>query len=47
MDDPEADLMALFGRPVERIRRTLSITHLKQGSLGLQVAEGAHCECLP
>lgn len=38
-NDPEADLMALFGRLVEKIRRALSIKHLKQGSLGLQVAD--------
>jgi hypothetical protein len=37
--DPEEDLLALFGRLVEKIRRALSIKHLKQGSLGLQVAD--------
>ncbi|MGB7758714.1 MAG: hypothetical protein WBL61_02740 [Bryobacteraceae bacterium] len=36
--DPEEDLLALFGRLVEKIRRALSIKHLKPGSLGLQVA---------
>ncbi|WP_321474616.1 hypothetical protein [uncultured Paludibaculum sp.] len=36
--DPEDDLFALLGRLVERIRRALSIKHLDQGSLGLQVA---------
>ena len=37
--DPEEDLLGLFGRLVEKIRRALSIKHLKQGSLGLQVAD--------
>jgi len=37
--DPEEDLLTLFGRLIEKIRRTLSIKHLKQGSLGLQVAD--------
>ncbi len=37
--DPEEDLLALFGRLVEKIRSALSIKHLKQGSLGLQVAD--------
>ena len=36
--DPEEDLLALFGRLVEKIRRALSIKHPKPGSLGLQVA---------
>jgi hypothetical protein len=37
--DPEEDLLALFGRLVEKIRRALSVKHLKRGSLGLQIAE--------
>ena len=37
--DPEEDLLALFGRLVEKIRRALSIKHLKRGNLGLQVAD--------
>jgi len=37
--DPEEDLLALLGRLVEKIRRALSIRHLMQGSLGLQVAD--------
>jgi hypothetical protein len=37
--DPEEDLFALFGRLVEKIRRALSIRHLKQESLGLQIAD--------
>lgn len=37
IDDPEADLMVLFGRLIEKIRRALAIKHLKQESLGLQV----------
>jgi hypothetical protein len=37
--DPEEDLLALLGRLVEKIRRALSTKHLKEGSLGLQVAD--------
>jgi hypothetical protein len=37
--DPAEDLLALFGRLVKKIRRALSIKHLEQGSLGLQVAD--------
>jgi hypothetical protein len=36
--EPEEDLLVLLGRLVEKIRRALSIKHLKQGSLGLEVA---------
>jgi hypothetical protein len=36
--DPAEDRMALFGRLVQKIRRALSITHLKRGDLGLQFA---------
>jgi hypothetical protein len=37
--DPKDDLMVLFGQLVERIRRALSIKHLVNGELGLQIAE--------
>jgi hypothetical protein len=36
--DPQDDLLALLGRLVEKIRRALSIKHLKEESFGLQVA---------
>lgn len=37
--DPEEDLLALFGQLIGKIRRALSLKHLKQGSLGLEVAD--------
>ena len=37
--EPETDLMRLFGRLIEKMRRGLSIKHLKQEDLGLQVAD--------
>ena len=37
--DPNDDLLVLFGRLVERIRRALSIKHLVNGELGLQIAD--------
>ncbi len=37
--DPNDDLMELFGRLVERIRRALSVRHLVNGELGLEIAE--------
>ena len=37
--DPEEDLMALLARLVEKIRRALSIKHLKRGDLGLQIVD--------
>jgi hypothetical protein len=33
--DPEEELVALFGKLIEKIRRALSIKHLKRGSVGL------------
>ncbi len=36
--EPEDDPFGLLGRLMERIRRALSIKHLKMGSLGLQIA---------
>lgn len=38
---PEDDLMALLGRLIERMRRSLAIQHLKLGDLGLQIADRA------
>ena len=37
--DPEGDLLALLGRLIEKIRRALSIKHLIDGELGLQIAD--------
>lgn len=38
--DPEEDLMALLGRLIEKIRRSLSIRHLKEDDrFGLQIAD--------
>ena len=39
LGDPEDDLLSLLGRLVERMRRSLSITHLEQSEHGLQIAE--------
>ena len=38
--EPEVDLLVLFGRLVEKMRRALSIKHLKAGDFGLQIADG-------
>jgi hypothetical protein len=43
--EPEADLLVLLGRLVlgrlvEKMRRALSIKHLKEGDYGLQIADG-------
>jgi hypothetical protein len=37
--DPQEDQLALLGRLIEKIRRALSIKHLKDGELGLQIAD--------
>jgi hypothetical protein len=37
--DPNDDLMVLFGRLVERIRRALSVRHIVNGEFGLEIAE--------
>lgn len=37
LGDPEGDLLSLLGRLVERMRRTLSVKHLAQGTYGLQI----------
>ena len=37
--EPEDDLMVLLGRLVEKMRRALSIKHLKDGDYGLQIAD--------
>jgi hypothetical protein len=39
--EPEDDLLALLARLIERIRRALSVKHVKTGSLGLQIADKA------
>ena len=38
--EPEADLLVLLGRLVAKMRRALSIKHLKDGDYGLQIADG-------
>lgn len=37
--EPEVDLLVLLGRLVEKMRRALSIKHLKDGDYGLQIAD--------
>ena len=37
--DPQDDLLVLLGRLIEKIRRALSIKHVKNGELGLQIAD--------
>ena len=37
--DPQEDQLALLGRLIEKIRRALSIKHLKDGELGPQIAD--------
>jgi hypothetical protein len=37
--DPEEDLLVLVGRLIERIRRGLSVKHLRNGTYGLQIAD--------
>jgi hypothetical protein len=37
--DPEVDLLALLGRLIDRMRRALSVKHLNDGELGLQIAD--------
>jgi hypothetical protein len=37
--DAEEDLLVLFGRLIEKMRRALSIAHIKDGELGLQIAD--------
>ena len=36
--DPREDLLALLGRLIEKIRRAISVKHLKNGECGLQIA---------
>jgi hypothetical protein len=36
---PEDDLMALLGKLIEKMRRALSIKHLEDGELGLQITD--------
>jgi hypothetical protein len=37
--DPEDDLLALLGRLIDKIRRALSVKHVRDGKFGLQVAD--------
>jgi hypothetical protein len=37
--NPEDDLFVLLGRLIEKMRRALSIKHLSDGQLGLQIAD--------
>jgi hypothetical protein len=37
--DPADDLLVLLGRLVEKMRRALSIKHLRRGDLGLEIAD--------
>ena len=37
--DPEDDLLVLLGRLIEKMRRALSVQHLKDGDYGLQIAD--------
>ena len=36
--DPEDDLWVLLGRLVEKMRRALSVQHLRKGDYGLEIA---------
>ena len=38
--DPEDDLLVLLGRLIEKMRRALSVKHLKGGDHGLEIADG-------
>jgi len=37
--DPQEDLLVLLGRLIEKIRRALAVKHVKDGELGLQIAD--------
>ena len=37
--DPEDDLLVLLGRLIEKMRRALSVQHLRDGDCGLQIAD--------
>jgi len=37
--DPEDELLTLLGRLIEKMRRALSLKHVEDGELGLQIAE--------
>jgi hypothetical protein len=37
--DPEEDLLALLGRLIDKMRRALSIRHVRDGKLGLRIAD--------
>lgn len=36
--EPECDLLVLLGRLVEKMRRALSVKHIRRGDLGLEIA---------
>jgi hypothetical protein len=37
--EPEGDLLALLARLIEKIRRALSVKHIREGELGVQIAD--------
>jgi hypothetical protein len=37
--DPEDDLLVLLGRLIEKMRRALSVKHLEDSALGLEIAD--------
>lgn len=37
--DPEEDLFVMLGRLIQKIRRTLSVKHITEGKLGLQIID--------
>ena len=37
--DPEDNRLTLLGRLIEKVRRALSVKHVEDGELGLQIAE--------
>lgn len=39
IEDPEDDLLVLLGRLIEKMRRALSVQHLKDGDYRLQIAD--------
>lgn len=39
IDDPGCDLLALLGRLIEKMRRALSVKHVTEERLGLQISE--------
>ena len=43
LGEPEEDPLALLGRLVERMRRSLSVKHLARGEHGMQIADKTAC----